>query len=74
MCASATSMNSPASVPSTSRPSARLTRDADGVWVGIDARGESLIRLAPGWGSRLPVSFAAEHQPRRPLAVRSSSP
>jgi DNA-binding beta-propeller fold protein YncE len=48
----------------------RLTRDADGVWVGIDARGESLIRLAPGWSSRLPVSFAAEHQPRRPLAAQ----
>jgi DNA-binding beta-propeller fold protein YncE len=49
---------------------ARLTRDADGLWTGIDVRGESLVRLTPGWGGRLPVSFAAEHAPRRPLAVR----
>jgi sugar lactone lactonase YvrE len=48
----------------------RLTRDADGVWLGIDAASAALVRLAPGWTSRLPLTFPPEHLPRRPLAVR----
>jgi DNA-binding beta-propeller fold protein YncE len=48
---------------------ARLARDADGVWVGIDAGSAAVVRLVPGWTSRLPLAFPPEHLPRRPLAV-----
>ncbi len=48
----------------------RLTRDADGVWIGIDAGSAAVVRLAPGWASRLPLAFPPEHLPKRPLAVR----
>ena len=48
---------------------ARLTRDPEGPWVGIDTNG-AVVRLTPGWSSVLPLTFPPDQAPRRPLAVR----
>ncbi len=55
--------------PGNQPGAARLRRDADGTWLGVDEGGGQVLRFAPGWAVVAPVAFATGAAPRRPLAA-----
>ncbi len=54
-------------------PIARLSREPDGSWLGVDSNGGKIYRTASGWLTSSAVNFEADQAPTRPVVAHTQN-